>query len=339
MRILILVDRANWCFSNRANALKRYAPPDMQITVLASEEVYAGYIAWPSYDLVFLLNTSVIDNLRRQFRLTGVDVPIIASHNSGLFRREDMLRKAVDCAEYVIINNYATYADLLARSHGRRNFCNISNGVDLSMFYVERPIEDRPHVALWAGSKEKAEDPGDVKGWKRVIEPLATRFEADANPETLGCHCIVVEAQGKAHTPAEMRAFYNGGSYLICPSVSEGTPNIVLEAAACGCIPVCGPVGNVPELFTPGVDWIMPKPSATTIEGVPLAMADDYWEAMLAAKDRREEMSAAALKAIRAWDWSIRSAWFYRVFREVAAGHCPEPFTWLDSAAVAAPAA
>jgi len=347
LNIAILADREAWCFSARARALRQYAPPDIQISVIPSDQVYAGYIAWQSYDLVFLLNTAVIDNLRRHFRLCGIDVPIIASHNSGLFRRNEMLRKALDNAEYVIINNYAAYADLLTSTHNRANFCNISNGVDLTTFYPTVPIEDRPHKFLWAGSKEKWDDPGDVKGARRVLAPLKSYLDENQwrlivglpwRDPCISLEYLIVDPKGPAKDAAGMREFYNSGSYILCPSLSEGTPNIVLEAMACGCWPVCGPVGNLPELY-PGYDWAMPRTSTATVEGVPLATAQDYWETMLAVKDRREEMSAAAVRAVQGWDWSQRAGYFYDLFRRVAGGACPRPFSWLDSHTVASPAA
>jgi len=40
---------------------------------------------------------------------------------------------------------------------------------------------------------------------------------------------------------------------LILPSKSEGVPNIILEATACGTVPIATPVGGIPDIIKEGV--------------------------------------------------------------------------------------
>lgn len=316
-KIVIIADTGAWAFANRANALKRYCPKDLEIHIAHGDTLPIERIPLRRYDLVFLLNTIKAVEVRRLLREQRVDIPLVISHNSGVGRRREMLLETMQVADYTVINNHAVWSELIGIARSDIRCCNISNGVDLTTFNVTTPIEDRPHRILWAGSHMKAEDPDDVKGFHRVIGPLY----CEVRDHTEWDMHVLVAKRGAAKNPPEMAAWYNEGSYLVCPSTSEGTPNIVLEAAACGCIPVCQAIGNVPECFEAGESWALPGGIEFT----------DYWDALVACRERREEMSAAAVRAIRGWDWAIRAQHFYRLFRRLLAGERPDPFTWLDS--------
>lgn len=52
-------------------------------------------------------------------------------------------------------------------------------------------------------------------------------------------------------TQAELAEFYKAALVVVSPSISDGTPNSVLEAMACGAIPVVGDISPLRELFGP----------------------------------------------------------------------------------------
>ena len=64
-----------------------------------------------------------------------------------------------------------------------------------------------------------------------------------------GAHLLTATNRSN-YSRVEMAEFYNKIGTLICFSESEGTPNPVLEAAACGRNVITTEVGNVPELFS-----------------------------------------------------------------------------------------
>ena len=44
---------------------------------------------------------------------------------------------------------------------------------------------------------------------------------------------------------------------MVSPSVHDGTPNSLLEAMACGCLPVAGDLDSIREWITPGENGLL----------------------------------------------------------------------------------
>lgn len=61
----------------------------------------------------------------------------------------------------------------------------------------------------------------------------------------------------------------NNGRVLLMPSVSEGIPKTLLEAMACGTIPVAATVGGVPDIIDEGENgFLLPDTEPATITEV-----------------------------------------------------------------------
>lgn len=127
-----------------------------------------------------------------------------------------------------------------------------------------------------------------------------------------------------------MRDFYNSGSVFLITSVSEGTPNVGLEAAACGCAVVSSRVGNMLEIirdFENGrlVERICYPPTAQFLAAVHFALDNS---ARLGNAMRRTMMEEG-------WDWPERACYYYRIFEVAARGELAtlRPFSYLHAAA------
>jgi len=68
----------------------------------------------------------------------------------------------------------------------------------------------------------------------------------------------------------EVRAFLQSLRLLVLPSFTEGLPNVVIEAMACGTPVLAAPVGAIPDLVKHGeTGFLLPDNSATSIaEGI-----------------------------------------------------------------------
>lgn len=316
--ILILADSDNWCFANRAGALEHYAPDDLHIKCISYSQHSMNEVPFPKYDLVFVLPTLIVRPLRAILDQTLANIPMVASHNSGMGRRETMLLSTILAADYTIINNVGAYQNArLGIIPERFTACNISNGVDLKTFYPTRPIGDRPHKIVWTAGRIKIDGPeGDIKGYHDVLSPL--KEIAEGNGFDVDYRIVDPEC---GMTPDQMREWYNTASYLVCASPAEGTPNIMLEAAACGCVPIVFPTGNAAELIESGRSGVLPARRDTAA----------FRDALYYARDNRQRLSDGALEAIQEWDWSIRAQWFYALFRKILAGQTPRAFSYLDT--------
>jgi glycosyltransferase involved in cell wall biosynthesis len=212
------------------------------------------------------------------------------------------------------VNNFGAWNELRGRCLNF-NACNISNGVDLETFRpMNNPLCNRRKV-LWTASRSKAESEDDIKGYQRIIGPLEKvlphkGFETD-----------FMIADGAGLKPEGMRHWYASAGIYVQTSQSEGTPNTLLEAMACGMAVVTSNVGNVPELIVNGVNGVIVDDWQTIpfLEGIQKADA------------MREELSFNALRSIISWDWRKRVEWYYAVLRKVAAGERPGAFTYLDT--------
>lgn len=321
VRVLIVADRPGWCFSTRAHALKTWAPADISIDVV--HYGHSGTIdhPFPCYDVVFVMPPKKAREIRRVCRRAGNQAPpLLCAWNSGPGRvGYDVFDVADDC-DFVICNNWQSWAMAISRTVGNFRGCHISNGVDTSFYVPTVRMADRPEKVLWIASADKAEDAGDVKGWQTVAQPLAKILG------NLGIEIDFRVVDGDSELSAtEMRDWYNTGSVLLITSITEGTPNVGLEAAACGCAVVTSRVGNMPEL-------IRNHESGVLVERLSTPPTSQFLQAVRFALEHRERLGPAARKAVESWDWQDRCNWYYGVFRAAAAGriHDLKPFSYLS---------
>lgn len=90
-------------------------------------------------------------------------------------------------------------------------------------------------------------------------------------------------------TRAEMAELFRSARLVVSPSEHDGTPNTLLEAMACGCLPIAGDIESIREWITPGQNGILFDPSD------PMALA----EAILTGLGD-DELFKRALKSNRA---------------------------------------
>jgi glycosyltransferase involved in cell wall biosynthesis len=70
----------------------------------------------------------------------------------------------------------------------------------------------------------------------------------------------IVEACCFLPSGQDVRSAMRSIDIFVCSSISEGLPNAVMEAMACGCCVVAPNVGGCPELMDHGVDGMLFKP-------------------------------------------------------------------------------
>lgn len=273
----------------------------MQIDMTSSErwlnEYGDGKLS--QYDLVFLLEYAHALSARRLIDRCKNKPLLVISHNSDRHRRHELWEHVYYAADFVVANNRCVF-DFFGRPE---KSCNISNGVDERDFYVTRPIHEREHRVIWCGSTSVKKG----KGYQDVLLPAQSQLES------LGFICdfrpIDDINERVVYPSVKQREWYNSASYVVCASSTEGTPNFLLEAMACGCVGVSTEVGNATE-FGVGDENIV------FFHRSPGRLID----ALMYAKGNRERLSWSAEKAMRSWSYGEpgnRAEYFFQLFRRL----------------------
>ena len=301
-RLRIIYDVEGWAFSHTARALQKYAPPDFDVSIapLTRDRVddLGAALGPVEPDLVFVMHSGAAKArvVNAEIRARGWRPRVVGGWSSGWPLRVEEFPARRREADLLIVNNQLTW-ERLGQPAGTV-VCPI--GVDLDVFHVTRPIDARPPRVLWTGSEFYR----TVKGYDDYVVPLARRLEALGVPTSLR----LVDSKGPdIRPPSEMADWYNTGTVLVCASAAEGTPNPALEAAACGCVVVSTPVGNMPELIRSGENgYLVERSVDALLGGVRAALAN---HATLARRLHAD---------VQAWSWARRSAAYFAIFRRVA---------------------
>ena len=158
----------------------------------------------------------------------------------------------------------------------------VPNGVDSTMFTPTGTREPRPDgrkIVLFAGHLAKIKGPDLLlSAWRRLLDMQAQRQgesrqeeglklliigngrmkrQLERNAHRLGIHASIALLGTRRHD--EMPRWMRSVDCLCLPSRSEGMPNVVLEALACGTPVVAGDVGEVPLLIKNGINgYVVP---------------------------------------------------------------------------------
>lgn len=305
--LLVTYDIEGWAYHRRATALARHAPADFRVRIARLEttgmspeqadrhrEEVLGEVP---PDVLFVLCYHHAKGMRALIRRRGWRTRLVVSWNQGWPTRLDELAKAFAPADMVVFNN----RDYRERAGCPAPSVAIANGVDLDTFRVVTPIGSRPRRVIWCGSQYHRV----IKGYDDLVVPLFERLRAE------GCDCeaLLVDSRGTdKRDAAGMARWYDSAAVFVVTSVSEGTPNTALEAAACGCTIVTPRVGNMPELIRDGENGLLVERDLESLHrGVVRALAD------------APRLAAALTRDIRGWGWAERSIEFFDLFRRVAA--------------------
>jgi glycosyltransferase involved in cell wall biosynthesis len=303
--VRIIYDVDGWAYHNRALALQKYAPTDFAVSIaaLGTPADVARALGDTPVDLVLFLPESPTAAVARALRQRGWHSKLVCSWNTGWPRALDLFCAAYQIADAVIINNQLAWerTGRLPRTHA------LANGVDLDVFRLTVPIEQRAPKVLWTGSEMARQR----KGYDRFVRPLQARLRARG----ISCETRLVDSLGeRKQPPAAMAEWYNSGTVLVCASDVEGTPNPALEAAACGCTVVSTEVGNMPELIRDGRNGYLVERTV-----------DALYEGAIAACANYVPLAREMQADIPAWHWRERCGQFFDLFRHILAGETSSP--------------
>ena len=306
-KLLIIADVRGWAYDKRAQALKKYAPDDFEVDITYIHEIPDDLTG---YDMVYNIDYSFTENLKQRLRNQEAKCKLVNSHNADHQRAHAEFERSHQHCDYIICNNYKAWEHF----GKRERTCNISNGVDhLHFNYRDDPELRRPIKAVWVGPAGK--------GLHDIIEPLQkARPDIDFQLRVKTCK----EWDPQTHLPDpelllnddQMLDLYRECRFVICCSETDATPNYLLEAMMCGCVPITTRVGNMLEFRDQNSCVFVNRNVEDFSRGIDRAIAGERTFRGLG----RLEM--------RRWRWEDRSVLFYDLFRKLIGGEVPEPFTY-----------
>jgi len=214
-------------------------------------------------------------------KLHGSDINVIAK----LPGPRRMIAWALTRAAKVVAVSRALADEVVALGVPRERVAIVMNGVDAELFHPRDRAAARAELGLPAGPL--AVYIGNLKPEKGVLD-LARAWQhvsgatlaivgggpARAALEAVGPTIRVVGPQPLASIPLWLAAC----DVLVLPSHNEGTPNVVLEALACGRRVVATSVGGIPDLITSSVlgTLVPPHDEAQLARALAEALATSY---------------------------------------------------------------
>lgn len=315
MKVLVVYDIPGWAYWRRANAIQKFAPADVEVDI--ADCMNAKWQRCNRYDVIFLIEYTHALIARKMLTKHGSKTPLVISHNSDSRRRHELWKKVTTNADYVICNNKEVF-DFHKRP---KNTCCISNGFDPDLFRSTVPIADRPHKAIWCGSSGHKKG----KGYHEILLPLAgllkrERFECEFRPiDGNGWNENKEPNRKIVYGDSKLLDWYNSASYVVCASKTEGTPNYLLEAAACGCVPVSTRVGNILEFGRDRNNCVFAERDIKS-----------FVEAMKVAKETRKRLHESILADMDSWQYQHRAPYFFALFKAIAQGRYPDPFCYSE---------
>lgn len=140
-----------------------------------------------------------------------------------------------------------------------------AGGVQPEIFYPPEGIVAEPVVIQPRGVRAYVSNQVFFQAIPRVLERLpdaqfiCTNMQGEAQAEgwvqALGI-CKQVALLPK-QTRAQMAELFRQARVIVSPTTHDGTPNTLLEAMACGCLPVVGDLESLREWITQGTNGLL----------------------------------------------------------------------------------
>lgn len=185
----------------------------------------------------------------------------------------------------------------------------VRNGCDLAVFHVRDQLSTRKslqivsdiEVVVYIGRLDLKKGLRELVKAASVLHsqrPLMHVYLVGAGPDRSLVENLI-EAAGAASyihlpgacAPDDVALWMAAADVVTLPSYMEGSPNVVLEALACGRPVVATNVGGIPELLTSECGFLVPPRDSSALA-----------QAMASVLDRRWDPNAISAKTSRSWD-------------------------------------
>ena len=329
-KIAIIVDAEGWAYYNNAIQIKKELEEYYDIDVIPMDifegNVVKMFLLGTDYDLLYFMWRAQISWLYSEFSKKYIqDLGYCFEEFLQKFVKNEkvltgvydhlFLNKEEERTEFILENvkDYIVSSKKLKNIYDtlyeKKPSFSIADGVDLQLFRMANKqkydkIDDNKTIKIgWTGnSKFTDESDDDLKGLRCIINPTITELQQEGYKIEL----VIADRNIKLIPHEEMPDYYNNIDIYVCASRTEGTPNTILEAMACGVPVISTDVGIVSEVFgKEQKKYIIEK----TKEALKEKMID-----LINNKQKLKILSDENLRQIQYWSWEKQSKLYKEFF-------------------------
>ena len=324
-RICLLVDVKGWAFDKIALRIKHRLEPNVDVDIVYMDDYQKGYKLYlrvfmqaKPYDLVHFFWRETLSQLYHSAAVADAVATLSKSGAESFLLNIATVKKTTWICDHLFLDatlrslrvrraltfsdNHAVSSKILANLYheferGMPHQTVIVDGVDLALFKPaprERALDDAVKIG-WAGNSAWGPNSKDHKGLISVIKPAINKLKK-AGYLVEGKFC---DRQQRWTPHEEMPGYYHSIDIYVCASLTEGTPNPVLEAMACGLPILTTNVGIVSQAFGPLQQEFI----------VTDRHSEDFatkLQTLVENPGLRRQLAQENIKAIKHWDWSER---------------------------------
>ena len=186
----------------------------------------------------------------------------------------------------------------------------VPNGCDASVFHPADRARARESLGLAADSElvvyvgrlVREKGLGELVGAFRALQQLRPRLQlalVGEGPMHAELREMCADFTARIHmpgaqSPAEVAAWMAASDLVTLPSYSEGHPNVLVEALACGRPVLATPVGGIPEVVDAGTGVLVPARDGEALaRGLVEVLQREWDEAALARRFSRDWQQVA----------------------------------------------
>lgn len=288
MKVLLVPDRSGWAFDHRAKDLISLKWNGIRLYLKYQSDVKAS--DQNRYDLIYPMSLSIA----RRLHAAGIPLQQMATGITSLrvFEKQ-MINKQRFNSDFLSfvrkLRGINAWSDEIVQTF--KPHCPIYKtriGINEELFKPDSKRRSSNKFTIgWVGRIDESKA-RELKGYDIVLKAL----------EGLDVKLDIRTYKENYVPRAKMVEFYQGIDCFICSSRSEGLPNPVLEAAACGVPVISTKVGIIPEL-------IINKKNGMIVSRNSEAIRKQVDYLMKHSKERQALGTNMRETIVKSWTWNI----------------------------------
>ncbi len=304
-KILIVCDYPGWAYDNVSNAIIKELNRRYQIIKIYSKDL--PIINHEDYDVIYCMwwRTDFLERNHVPRQKLCIQVASFWSwQNKFVTPLEELVRKYLNRAIAVSVNCPGLH-ELIAPFHPNV-FLNPA-GVDINKFPAYPPRSSKNEEKLVVGWTGSVVTHDENKGLVDIIIPACNSLN------NVDLKIVTKEDHWIPH--AQMHEFYRDIDVYLCASISEGTPNPVLESASCGRPVISTKVGIVPILIEEGINGFMVNRNISEIKRALIGLRDNRSLCASMGENNRK------IIVNKGWNWNKRAMNYQKMFDFILGEH------------------